>query len=40
VEGLPTWSEVNKLKREKEELLKLVGDLTLTLSNTQKMKSS
>jgi transposase-like protein len=40
VEGLPTWTEVNKLKREKEELLKLVGDLTLSLSNTQKKKSS
>lgn len=39
-EGLPTWTEVNKLKREKEELLKLVGDLTLSLSNTQKKKSS
>lgn len=38
-EGAPTWSEVSKLKREKEELLKLVGDLTLSLSNTQKKKS-
>lgn len=40
VEGQPTWTEVNKLKREKEELLKLVGDLTLSLTNTQKKKSS
>lgn len=39
-EGQPTWTEVNKLKREKEELLKLVGDLTLSLSNTQKKRSS
>jgi len=39
-EGEPTWSEVRKLKREKEELLKLVGDLTLSLSNTQKKKHS
>lgn len=39
-QGMPSWSEYNKLKREKEELLKLVGDLTVQLSNTQKKKSS
>ena len=40
VQGQPTWSEVTKLKREKDALLKLVGDLTLNLSNTQKKKRS
>lgn len=32
----PSIVEFNKIKREKEELLKLVGRLTVELSNTQK----
>lgn len=39
-QGQPSWSEFNKLKREKEELLKLVGDLTVQLSTSQKKKSA
>ena len=32
----PSIIEFNKLKREKDELLKMVGELTIQLSNTQK----
>lgn len=35
-EGQPTWREVNKLKKEKEQLLALVGELTIKLSTAQK----
>ena len=37
-EGQPTLSEIIKLKREKAELLQLVGEITLKLSETQKKK--
>lgn len=37
--GAPTWSELNKLKRERDELLRIVGELTINLSNTQKKTS-
>jgi transposase-like protein len=39
-QGAPSWSEFNKLKREKEELLRLIGDLTAQLSTSQKKKSA
>lgn len=35
-EGQPTWSQVNKLKKENQQLLNLVGELTVKLSATQK----
>lgn len=38
VEGQPTLAENLKLKRENEQLLKLVGEMTLKLSETQKKK--
>ena len=38
VEGQPTISENIKLKREIEQLYKLVGEITLKLSETQKKK--
>lgn len=38
VEGQPNLSEIIKLKRENEQLLKLVGEITLKLSETQKKK--
>jgi transposase-like protein len=38
VDGGPTISENLKLKRENEQLLKLVGEITLKLSETQKKK--
>lgn len=38
VEGQPTLSENIKLKRENDILLKLVGEITLKLSETQKKK--
>jgi transposase-like protein len=38
VEGVPTISENIKLKRENEQLLKLVGEMALKLSETQKKK--
>lgn len=39
-QGTPSWSEYNKLKREKEELIALVGSLTVQLSTAQKKKSA
>lgn len=36
VEGQPTLSELLKLKRENAQLLTLVGEITLKLSETQK----
>lgn len=36
VTGQPSWSEVAKLKRENKELLALVGELTVKLSQAQK----
>ena len=38
VEGQPTLSENIKLKREVDQLYKLVGEMTLKLSETQKKK--
>jgi transposase-like protein len=38
VEGQPTISENIKLKREIDQLYKLVGEMTLKLSETQKKK--
>ncbi len=34
--GVPSWSEVNRLKRENQQLLNLVGELTVKLSTAQK----
>lgn len=34
--GAPSWSEFARIRREKEELLKIVGELTVQLSVTQK----
>lgn len=36
VDGQPTLSEFLKLKRENTQLLQLVGEITLKLSETQK----
>lgn len=38
VDGQPTVAENIKLKREIDQLLKLVGEMTLKLSETQKKK--
>ena len=38
VEGQPTFSEIIRLKKENEQLLKLVGEITLKLSESQKKK--
>ena len=35
-EGQPTLSEIIKLKKENRQLLELVGEITLKLSETQK----
>ena len=35
-EGSPTWSQLNRLKRANQQLLNLVGELTVKLSATQK----
>ena len=37
-EGQPTLSEIIKLKRENSQLLQLVGEVTLKLSEAQKKK--
>lgn len=37
-EGQPTLSEIIKLKRENSQLLQLVGEITLKLSETQKKR--
>ena len=37
-EGQPTLSEIIKLKRENTQLLQLVGEMTLKLSEAQKKK--
>jgi transposase-like protein len=37
-DGQPTVSEIIKLKRENTQLLQLVGEMTLKLSDTQKKK--
>lgn len=34
--GSPSWSEFSRLKRERDELLKLVGELTVKNSIAQK----
>ena len=38
-EGQPTLSELIRLKRENEQLLRLVGEITLKLSEPKKKKS-
>lgn len=38
VEGQPTLSEVIRLKRENAQLMQLVGEITLKLSETQKKR--
>lgn len=35
---VPSILEINKLRRENEELLRLVGEITLKLSETQKKR--
>ena len=35
-QSVPTWSEFSRLKKEKDDLLRLVGDLTVKLSTAQK----
>ena len=37
-QGVPSILELVRLKRENDELLRLVGKITLTLSETQKKK--
>jgi transposase-like protein len=34
VAGAPSWSEFSKVKRENEELFRVIGELTLKLSTT------
>ncbi|MDP3794533.1 MAG: transposase [bacterium] len=36
VNSAPSWSEFSRLKREKDDLLRLLGDLTVRLSTAQK----
>lgn len=38
VEGQPTLCEIIRLRKENEQLLKLVGEITLKLSESQKKK--
>ena len=38
VEGQPSLGEIIKLKKENDELKRLVGDIALKLSETQKKK--
>jgi len=38
VEGQPTLAEIVQLKRENSQLLQLVGEMTLKLSEAQKKK--
>lgn len=38
VEGQPSFSDLIRLKKENAQLLQLVGELTLKLSETQKKK--
>lgn len=37
-QGVPSMLDYLKLKRERDELLRLVGEITLRLSDTQKKK--
>lgn len=36
VRSAPSWSEFSRLKREKEELLRIVGELTVRMGVSQK----
>jgi transposase-like protein len=36
VKNAPTWADFSKLKRERDELLRIVGELTVNLSTAQK----
>lgn len=38
IEGQPTLAEIVRLKRENAQLLQLVGEMTLKLSETQKKR--
>lgn len=38
VTGMPSILEVAKLRRERDELLRLIGEITLKLSEAQKKK--
>lgn len=38
VSAQPTWSQLNKIKKENKMLLELVGELTMKLSSTKKKK--
>jgi transposase-like protein len=37
--GSPSWAEFSRLKRERDEYLRLIGDLTVKLSTAQKKTS-
>jgi transposase-like protein len=39
VQAAPSWSEFAKLKRERDEFLRVIGELTVQLSVTQKKGS-
>lgn len=36
VQGAPSWSEFSKVKKENRELVRMVGELTIKLSTSQK----
>jgi transposase-like protein len=36
VKSAPTWSEFSRMKKERDDLLRLVGELTVRLSTAQK----
>ena len=36
VSSQPTWTQMNKIKKENKTLLELVGELTMKLSSTKK----
>lgn len=38
VTGMPSVLEIAKLRRERDELLRLIGEITLKLSETQKKR--
>ena len=39
VSAQPTWTQLNKVKKENKMLLELVGELTMKLSSTKKRSS-
>jgi transposase-like protein len=36
IKGAPSWGEFSKLKKERDEFLRIIGDLTVQLSTAQK----